>query len=199
MSNEFQPEDFQLKGAAFIDARLIDQVTSLNELFAAFAEKPNDKMSEPITTTVTAHLESINIALGELDNGSTSQENVDELLDYAKGLEKLRIDFLNELDGAESPAYTLAEEDYSEMRDHLLDEECEDHESAAFHVYQMYKTSLGIDIGQLEQISLMEYQKRPNVKRKETLKKVGSQTLDVAKVGLGVFIGIAVAKKAKVF
>ena len=198
MNNEFAGEDdFKLEGAAFIDMRLLDQLSDIRDLCAAFAENPIEKNSKPLSEAATNHLKAMHIALEQIDDKSGSEENINEMVEYAVGLEKQRVAFLNEIDDKEYESYTVAIDDYEVVRDHLLQEECDDDESIAGHIYNLYQTSFQIDINQLSAISTSNYEEKPSVKRKAMLKKIGLQALDVAKVSLGVYIGIAAAKKSK--
>ncbi|USN96271.1 MAG: hypothetical protein H6797_04315 [Candidatus Nomurabacteria bacterium] len=200
MNHEFTGEDdFKLEGTAFIDMRILDQLSDIKDLCTAFAEKPLLKNGDPLEKAASAHLSAVRIALEQIDDESGSVENINEMIEYARGLEIQRVAFLNEISGSKDEPYTVANDAFDSLRSYLLESESDDNddESVAEQVLELYQMCFQADMNQLSAISAENYEQKPSVKRKELLKKIGFQALDVAKVGLGVFVGIAAAKKSK--
>lgn len=61
----------------------------------------------------------------------------------------------------------------------------------------MYEYFLQMDMNTLEAVSIEAYAEKPSTKRRERMIQLGRQALDVAKIGAGVVIGIAIAKRSK--
>lgn len=205
MSYEFPEAEFRPEGQAFIDIRLLDQLTSMRELCMAYANKPSQTNSKLLTELAQAHLKSIRIALDQLEEGSGGETNANDIVAYAKGLEIIRVNFLNELADAdpEYPIYEVAEGNYDAILDHLVDledydeDDEDDDESVADLVYTLYQLSLSIDLNKFANNSTSEYEQKPETRRKRMIRKIGKQALDVAKISVGVFIGMAAASKIK--
>lgn len=197
MNHEFSDADFTLEGQAFIDARLLDQLTSIQQLCASYAQKPSEANSKLLSDAANAHLQSVRIAFDHIEENTAHDLAVEEIYAYAKGLETQRVTFLNEFNDADdAQAYELADEDYDMAREHLLDEEeRDDEDSPADHFLNIYSLSLNIDLNQFAANSISSYEQKPEVKRKEKLKKFGSHVLDVAKISAGVFIATTLANK----
>lgn len=110
-----------------------------------------------------------------------------------------RVSFLNEFHPNSDEPYVVAVDAYDDLSEILLDDdESEEVEDPIDTILDLYQVSFQVDVNRLSSISTAEYSERPDVKRKEALKKIGAHALDVAKVGLGVFIGIAAAKKSRI-
>ncbi|MCA9334836.1 hypothetical protein KC953_01710 [Candidatus Saccharibacteria bacterium] len=209
MSYDFSKAEFTPEGQAFIDARLLDQLTSMRDMCADYASKPNEKKSKLLSDVANAHLKSVRLAFEHIDDISTSDEHaITELFAYANGLEAHRVAFLNEIDGngsEESPAYYTAVREYEAARDYLLggddlDEDDEEFEfdddlNAIDHFYNLYGASLNVDLNQFASNCVEKYQKTPEYRRSAILRKLGSHALDIAKISAGVFIGVRLAKK----
>lgn len=206
MNSEFSEKD-ELKPSteAFIDMRLMDQMSDIKDLCAAFAQKPLAENAQPLSEALSLHLVSFRMALEQVDNGSASYKNFNAIIDYTQGLEINRVAFLNEISGEENEFYAVSP-DYDDLRDRMLDfEDCEGNcgdeecnsEGVADHLYSVYAESLQNHINHFSAISASIYGNLPSTKRKEMLKKVGIEALDFAKISLATFAGVALAKKLK--
>lgn len=200
MSYDFSQHEFTPEGSAFIDARLFDQLEDIQSLCSVFSLRPNKINAKKLEEASSEHMKSALIAFRQFNEDSMEENSIEELVAYAKGLEMQRITFLNNIHQSEEPTYVVADNDYEALLDHLLCEECDCDEepTPADHVFDLYQSSFQVDLNQLSTISTDAYEKTPEGRRKEFMKKLGKHALGVAKVGLGVFIGIAAAKKSKI-
>lgn len=199
-SYDFSQHEFTPEGSASIDVRLFDQLSCIQDLCHIFASKPSAANAKLLANAASDHLKSARIAFEQFDEqDSEDGESLMELVAYAKGLEMQRVTFLNELDQSEESHFVVADHGYESVLDHLMSEECDCDEyiTAADHVYDLYQSSFQVDMDQLSTISSENYEKSPEGRRKEMMRQIGRSALDVAKIGIGVFIGIAAAKKSK--
>lgn len=199
-SYDFSQHEFTPEGTAFIDARLFDQLDCIQNLSNVFSLRPNATNAKRLESACSDHLKSAYIAFQQFDGESADDDSITDLVAYAKGLEKQRITFLNELELTEDHTYTVADHEYETILEHLLTEacECEDYENDVDHVFDLYQSSFQYDMNQLATISSEKYGNSPEAKRKEFMRQLGRHALDITKMSLGVFIGIAAAKKAKI-
>lgn len=200
MSYDFSQHEFTPEGSASIDAHLLDQLSCIEDLCKIFSLKPNHANAKLLADIASTHLKSVRIAFDQFDVDSEGTDAASDLVAYAKGLEMQRISFLNNIEQSEESSYVIADHEYEALLEHLVEEECEcdDYTTAADHVYHLYQTSFQVDMDQLATLSSEKYEKSPVGRRKEMLRKVGRHAIDAAKVGIGVFIGIAAAKKSKI-
>lgn len=198
-SYDFSQHEFTPEGSAFIDARLFDQLEDIQSLCNVFSLRPNEINAKRLEEASSEHMKSALIAFQQFNEESTEGNHIENLVAYAKGLEMQRIAFLNNIHPSEESTYVVADEQYEALLDHLLCEECdcEEEPTPADHVFDLYQSSFQVDLNQLSTISTDAYEKTPEARRKEFMRKFGKHALGVAKVGLGVFIGIAAAKKSK--
>lgn len=197
MHNEFLGEEYTPEGPAFIDARLLDQLDSIKQLCAEFTNKPLEHNAKKLGDAITSHISSLRIALEQMDD-SGGEQTINEMISYVKGLEIYRVSFLNEFHLNNDEPYVVAVDAYDDLYEILLDDECDEVDDPIDTILDLYQVSFQVDVNRLSSISTAEYSERPDVKRKEVLKKIGAHALDVAKVGLGVFIGITAAKKSRI-
>lgn len=199
-SYDFSQHEFTPEGSAFIDARLFDQLESIQNLSNVFSLRPNATNAKRLESACSDHLKSVLIAFQQFDSESAGDDSIIDLVAYAEGLEKQRITFLNELELSDEHKYTLATHEYKAVLEHLLTEECdcEDFENDVEHVFDIYQGSLQFDMNQLATMSSEKYNNSPEGKRKEFIRQLGRHAFDLTKIGLGVVIGIAAAKKSKI-
>lgn len=202
MNNEFPGTDFTLEGQALLDASLLDQMKHISEFYAAHLTSPSEANSLLLTNALNTHLDTVKLVFEKLDDKSNSTENIDELIAYARGLEKNRVATLNDLhkpSGDEDPIYEVAEEEIDLLREYLIDEdqEREDEMSIADHLYNFYAASLQADVQYFASKNASDYHKRPEVIRKERLKKIGSRALDIGIASVGTFIAMSIVNKFK--
>lgn len=205
MNHEFSETEFTLEGQALMDASLLDQMKHISELYAAHLANPSEANSVLLTDILNTHLDTVKLVFEKLDDKSNSTQNIDELIAYARGLEINRVATLNSLhlpkDDSEDAIYEVAEEELDYLREYLTDEdredEYEDDLSIAEHMYNFYAASLQADVRYFATKNATDYHNRPEVKRKEKLKKLGARALDIGIASAGAFIAMSIVNKFK--
>lgn len=198
MNAELNPSMLDQEGLAFLDQGIQEQFGSLLELCVQYAGKPVSKNDNLMQKAVDTHMSGMRGFIKLLDDKTNTPENIDSVLTYIKGMEVMRVDFLNLLSGEDGPTYITANDDLDGMRDDLFADEDEiPEEPVAGIFYHVYEYSFNRDIAQFRSASESKYEERPGAAGRKLLRKLGSHTLDVAKISVGVVAGIAAAKKLR--
>ncbi len=190
------------------------QIDGMQKQWAAYKDAPYGDEADNLYKIITLHIESMEEALGACrDQYSDDDEALESMFRYVQGKEMLRAKFLEELFSesepndfelaprAESAAEMISMVQSSEESGEFYAEssvsgEMEYHDQVEL-VRDYYTKVLTEDMYKLGYYSTAEYGNRPSVRRREVMHKIGGHCLDIAKVGIGVVAGIAVAKKAK--
>lgn len=207
MNSEFRGvEAFEPSSSAKIDLLIFEQIDDLKEKYSSFARKPLSKNSEPLEEAATDHLESVQYVLNYLDDGTTSEENIDNLVKYAKGLETNRVKELKKIDSSNEDAYKVGNI-YDKIKDAYINiDDLDDNErefltnrTVAEVVFIHYEEMFRIDMNIFSQSSVENYKEKPSTKRREKFIKIGRHaaiaSADIAKIGMGIAAGIIIAKK----
>lgn len=196
---------YPVEGFGLMDEKVNKEFEGLVPLFEAYILKPVEKNSKPLVEALANYSESVETALTELRAGHDSDKLVTSLVTYVQDLGSRRVAILNKLTQSES--FKTVQFDVNEHPQQALDmddDEEDDEQDGAHQAFDikdwamdMYEYFLQMDMNTLEAVSIEAYAEKPSTKRRERMMQLGRHALDVAKIGAGVVIGIAIAKRSK--
>lgn len=193
MSNELPSEIVQpQQGFPCMDALVSRQINEIEEILRAFVDSPRTSDLNDMDDALEAHIESVGYTLEELVSGVEDNEDaLRQMATYISGLLERCIMMTNGIreSGArnkngvgisiEAEGSELAE--MPEIVSAMID---------------MYEATLRGYLDNWCGVVEDEYVDK-DAQRREQLRMLGRQCLDVAKIGLGVVGGVAVAKKLR--
>lgn len=209
MNYEFENIEIPQHGFEAMASLINRQIDGMEKLWSDFAKYPYGEVSDNLETTTSLHTEAVEEALHSLRDQCVSEEEVRErTFLYVTGLETRRAAMLEKLFGESEISNfmltpraitpdemitvceafddaTAASTDGVEIRDEV--------EIASEYYANVFQQ----DMLELERCAIIEYVNRPEARRTEIASKIGRHCLDIAKVGVGVVVGIAVAKRSK--